>query len=123
MDNSKRRRLRARSNRVMRVRKKLRGTDIRPRLSVSKTNKNIYAQLIDDINGVTIAGIGTLSKENKSTAFNCKSKDAARHIGKQIAELAKQKSIETVIFDRGRFKFHGVVAELAEGAREAGLRF
>lgn len=123
MDNSKKRRLRARNNRVMRVRKKLRGTDIRPRLSVSKTNKNIYAQLIDDVNGITIAGIGTLSKENKSTAFNKKSKEAARHIGKQIAELAKGKSIETVIFDRGRFKYHGVVAELAEGAREAGLRF
>jgi large subunit ribosomal protein L18 len=123
MDNSKTRRLKARRNRVFRVRKKLSGTDVRPRLSVSKTNKHIYAQLIDDVNGITLAGVGTLSKVNKTTEHNGKSKVAARHIGRQIAELAKQKSIETVIFDRGRYKFHGVVAELAQGAREAGLRF
>ena len=123
MDNSKTKRLKARRNRVLRVRKKIQGTDVRPRLTVSKTNKHIYAQLIDDVNSITIAGVGTLSKENKSTEHNGKSKAAARHIGKQIAELAKQKSIDTVIFDRGRYKFHGVVAELAQGAREAGLRF
>lgn len=123
MDNSKTKRLKARRNRVFRVRKKLSGTDVRPRLSVAKTNKHVYAQLIDDVNGITIAGVGTLSKENKTTEFNAKSKEAARHIGKQIAEIAKQKNIEAVIFDRGRFKFHGVVAELAQGAREAGLRF
>jgi large subunit ribosomal protein L18 len=123
MDNSKVRRLKARKNRVMRVRKKIRGTDTRPRLSVSKTNKHIYAQLIDDVNGITIAGFGSLSKENQATSYNGKSKEAARHIGKRIAELAKQKSIDAVIFDRGRYKYHGVVAELAEGAREAGLRF
>ncbi len=123
MDNSKVKRLKARKNRVFRVRKKVQGTDTRPRLSVFKTNKHIYAQLIDDINSITIAGVGTLSKENQSTEHNGKSKEAARHIGKQIAELAKQKSIDTVVFDRGRYKFHGVVAELAQGAREAGLRF
>ena len=123
MDNSKVRRQRARKNRVMRVRKKIQGTDTRPRLSVSKTNKHIYAQIIDDVSGITIAGIGTLSKGNKTTAYNGKSKEAARHIGKQIAELAKGKNIDTVIFDRGRYKYHGVVAQLAEGAREAGLRF
>jgi large subunit ribosomal protein L18 len=123
MDNSKTRRLKARRNRVFRVRKKLSGTDIRPRLTVSKTNKHIYAQLIDDEAGITLVGFGTLSKENQNTEHNGKSKAAARFIGKQIAELAKQKNIETVIFDRGRFKYHGVIAELAEGAREAGLRF
>lgn len=123
MDNSKSKRLKARRNRVFRVRKSLQGTGVRPRLSVSKTNKHIYAQLIDDVAGITIAGIGTLSKVNKSTSHNGKSKEAARHIGKQIAELAKQKSIDAVIFDRGRYKYHGVVAELAQGAREAGLRF
>jgi large subunit ribosomal protein L18 len=123
MDNSKSKRLKARRNRVFRVRKKLNGTGLRPRLSVSKTNKHIYAQLIDDVSGVTLAGVGTLSKVNKSTEHNGKSKETARHIGKQIAELAKAKNIDTVIFDRGRFKFHGVVAELAQGAREAGLRF
>ena len=123
MDNSKVKRLKARKNRVFRVRKKVQGTDTRPRLSVFKTNKHIYAQLIDDVNSITIAGVGTLSKENQSTEHNGKSKEAARHIGKQIAEMAKQKSIDTVVFDRGRYKFHGVVAELAQGAREAGLRF
>jgi large subunit ribosomal protein L18 len=123
MDNSKNRRQKARRNRVFRVRKKLKGTDQRPRLSVSKTNKHVYAQLIDDVHGITLAGIGTLSKENKSGEHNGKSKAAARHIGAQIALLAKEKQIETVIFDRGRYKFHGVIAELAEGAREAGLRF
>lgn len=123
MDNSKTKRFKARRNRVFRVRKKLQGTDVRPRLSVAKTNKHIYAQLIDDVTGITLAGVGTLSKENKTTEHNGKSKAAARHIGKQIAEMAKQKNIEAVIFDRGRFKFHGVVAELAQGAREAGLSF
>lgn len=123
MDNSKKRRLKARRNRVFRVRKKTRGNEMRPRLSVSKTNKHIYAQIIDDVKGVTVAGVGTLSKENKAMSFGGKSKQAARLVGKQIAELAKQKNIETVVFDRGRYKFHGIVAELAEGAREAGLRF
>ena len=123
MDKSKKRRLTARRMRVMRVRSKVRGSSERPRLSVSKTNTHIYAQLIDDVKGVTLAGIGTRSKENQNTAYNGKSKESARHIGKQIGELAKKKSIESVIFDRGRFKYHGVVAELAAGAREAGLQF
>ncbi len=123
MDNSKTKRQKSRARRVFRVRKKVRGTDIRPRLTVSKTNKHVYAQLIDDSAGVTLAGIGTLSKENKGGAAARKSKESARSIGKQIAEMAKKKNIEAVVFDRGRFKFHGVIAELAEGAREAGLRF
>ncbi len=123
MDNSKKKRLRARTNRVMRVRKKVRGTAQRPRLSVHKTNQHIYAQIIDDESGITLAGMSSVSKENQSTSMNKKSKETARHIGKQIAELAKKKSIEAVIFDRGRYKYHGVIAELAEGAREAGLRF
>ena len=123
MDNSKRKRAKSRRARVMRVRKKLRGSSERPRLSVSKTNQHIYAQIIDDVQGITLAGIGTLSKANQNTAYKGKSKEAARHIGKQIAEMAKKKSIESVIFDRGRYKFHGLVAELAAGAREAGLQF
>lgn len=109
--------------RVMRVRNKVRGTSEKPRLSVSKTNAHIYAQLIDDVKGVTLAGIGTLSKENRETAHKAKSKQAARHIGKQIGELALKNQIERVVFDRGRYKFHGIVAEIAAGAREAGLQF
>lgn len=120
MDKSQKNRKRARRNRVFRVRKTLHGSAVRPRLSVSKTNCHIYAQLIDDDNSVTLAGFGTQSKES---SVKRKSKDSAREIGKQIAELAKKKNINTVIFDRGRYKFHGVVAELANGAREAGLQF
>ena len=123
MENSKKKRQKSRTRREFRVRKKVRGTDIRPRLTVSKTNKHIYAQIIDDTAGLTLAGIGTLSKENKEGANARKSRTTARSIGKQIGELAKKKNIEAVVFDRGRFKFHGVIAELAEGAREAGLRF
>ena len=123
MDNSQKRRNRARKSRVLRVRKTVRGNAEKPRLSVSKTNSHIYAQLIDDEKSITLAGVGTLSKINQGTAHNKKSKDAARHIGKQIAELAKKRNVNAVIFDRGRNKFHGLVAELANSAREAGLQF
>lgn len=122
MDQSKIRRAKARVRRQMRVRKKVRGTSERPRLSVSKTNRHIYAQLIDDAKGVTLGGVGTLSKSNQKEV-NRKSKEAARQIGKQIAELAKMKNLDAVIFDRGRYKYHGIIAEVATGAREAGLQF
>jgi len=123
MDNSQKRRIIARRARVFRVRKQVRGTAQKPRLSVSKTNYHLYAQLIDDESGVTLAGVGTQSSANRSTDHNRKSKESARVIGAQIAELAKKKNIDTVVFDRGRFKFHGVIAELANAAREAGLHF
>ena len=123
MDHSLKRRRKARQSRTFRVRKAVRGTSVRPRLSVSKTNAHIYAQLIDDERGITLGGFGTLSKVSQGTANNRKSKDAARHIGTRIAEMAKQKNIDTVIFDRCRYKFHGIVAELANAAREAGLQF
>jgi large subunit ribosomal protein L18 len=119
MDNAKIRRKNARTKRVMRVRKSLHGTAVRPRLTVSKTNAHIYVQLIDDDKGITLAGFGTQSKGAKAA----KSKDSARSIGKQIAELAKSRGVNTVLFDRGRYKFHGIVAELAASAREAGLQF
>ena len=122
MDNSKNTRNNARKTRVFRVRKKIIGSAERPRLSVSKTNRHLYAQLIDDLNAVTLAGVGTLSKTNQKS-FNKKSKNSAREIGKQIAHLAKERKINSVIFDRGRYKYHGVIAELAQGAREAGLQF
>lgn len=123
MDNSLKRRKKARASRVMRVRKTLRGNAEKPRLSVFKSNQHIYAQLIDDEKGITLAGVGTPSKAYKDTSFNRKSKDAARQVGAQIAEMAKSKNVTTVVFDRGRSKFHGVVAELANAAREAGLQF
>jgi large subunit ribosomal protein L18 len=120
MDKSKKNRRKARISRVFRVRKKLQGSAERPRLSVSKTNCHIYAQLIDDENSITLAGFGT---QSKTSQVKLKSKESAREIGKKIAELAMKRKINSVIFDRGRYKFHGIVAELASGAREAGLQF
>ena len=113
-------RSKVRKTRAMRIRKKLRGTDERPRLSVSKTLKHIGVQLIDDQKGVTLASFSTLSAELKGEK---KSKKSAQLVGKKIAELAKEKNIETIVFDRGRFKFHGLIAELANAARENGLKF
>jgi len=120
MDNSLKRKKIARRARVFRVRNKVRGTTEKPRLTVSKTNRHIYAQLIDDQKGLTLAGFGTMAKECKEDG---KSKEAARLIGTQIATLAKKLNVNTIVFDRGRHKFHGVVAELANAAREAGLQF
>ncbi len=120
MDKSKKNRNRARKTRIMRVRKTLHGSAERPRLSVLKTNCHIYAQLIDDEKSTTLLGLGT---QSKSCSVKTKSKASAREIGKQIAELAMKRNINSVIFDRGRYKFHGIVAELANGAREAGLQF
>jgi large subunit ribosomal protein L18 len=120
MDHTLKRRKRARWARVHRVRKSIRGTFGKPRFSVSKTNLHLYAQLIDDERGVTIGGVGTRSK---GTAFPRKSKEAARHIGTEIARIAKENQIATVVFDRGRYQFHGIIAELANAAREAGLQF
>jgi len=123
MDKSLRRRKIARRARVFRVRKKVRGTADKPRLTVSKTNYHIYAQLIDDQKGITLIGFGTQSSENQKTQFNRKSKESARQIGAQIAAAAKKLNVAEVVFDRGRYKFHGVIAELANSAREAGLQF
>lgn len=112
-----------RQKRSWRVRKTLCGTRARPRLSVHKTNKHCAAQLIDDESGVTLGSIATFSKQFKGTAFAKKSKEAARELGTQIAQIAKGLQIEEVIFDRGAFKYHGILAELANAAREGGLRF
>lgn len=107
-----------RNRRVFRVRKKLRGSAQMPRLSVNKTNKHIYAQLIDDESGKTLASASTLSKENTT-----KSKETAKQVGLDLAKAAKEKNVNEVVFDRGRFKYHGLIAMLADGAREGGLQF
>lgn len=107
-----------RHRRVMRVRKKLRGSLAQPRISVNKTNNHIYVQLIDDDSGKTLAAASTLSKEKVG-----KSKETAKQIGLTLAKLAKEQNINKAVFDRGRFKFHGLIAQLAEGAREGGLQF
>jgi len=112
-----------RQRRVWRVRKELKGTAEKPRLSVFKSNKHICAQLIDDEQGITLASAGTLSKEFQDKKMGKKSKEAAREVGIAIAKVAKKKNILTAVFDRGFNKYHGLLAEVASGARETGLQF
>ena len=109
-----------RLHRHVRVRGKISGTPERPRLNVFRSNATIYAQLIDDVNGVTLVSANTLEKEFEGATGNC---EAAKKVGTVLAERAKAKGIEQVVFDRGGYIFHGRVAALAEGAREAGLKF
>ncbi len=123
MDHSQSRRRASRATRVLRVRKSLKGSAEQPRLSVSKTNAHIYVQLINDQQGVTLGGVGTLSKTSRVAGYPRKSKESARHLGAEIAKIAKQQNIDRVIFDRGPCKYHGIIAELAQAARAAGLQF
>ena len=110
----------ARLHRHKRVRAKVSGTPERPRLNVFRSSNHIYAQLIDDTKGVTLAAASTVEKAFDGYGGN---KDAARRVGKMIAERALEKGIDTVVFDRGGYLYHGRVKELAEGAREGGLKF
>ena len=103
-----------------RIRAKISGTHDRPRLAVFRSANHIYAQLIDDTAGVTLAAASTLDKGFEGAGGN---KEAAHKVGLMIAERAKAKEIEEVVFDRGGFIYHGRVKELAEGAREGGLKF
>ena len=112
-----------RRKRAMRVRRKLHGTTSRPRMTVVKSNTHLSVQLIDDDAGKTMAGMATYGKELRGTEFAKKSRKAARKLGERIAEMAQEKNISEVIFDRGGFKYHGVLAELADAARAGGLRF
>ena len=106
--------------RHLRVRTKISGTAECPRLAVSKSNKNITAQIIDDVKATTLVYVSTLDKDVKTKAAN---KEAAKEVGTLIAKKAIANKIENVVFDRGGFIYHGVVKELAEAAREAGLEF
>ena len=109
-----------RLKRHIRVRGKVSGTAERPRLNVFRSEKNIYAQIIDDVAGNTLVAASSLDKEIEGNGGN---KAAARAVGKLVAERAKAKGIDVVVFDRGGYLYHGRVAELAEGAREGGLEF
>ena len=109
-----------RLKRHIRVRGKISGTPERPRLNVFRSNANIYAQIIDDVNGVTLVSANTLEKGFEGATGNI---EAAKKIGAVLAERAIAKGINEVVFDRGGYIFHGRVAALAEGAREAGLKF
>ena len=109
-----------RERRHVRVRNKVSGTAERPRLCVYRSNTNIYAQIIDDVAGNTLASASTLDKEVKTKSRN---KEAAKEVGALIAKRAGEKKIKEVVFDRGGYIYHGVVKELAEAAREGGLKF
>jgi large subunit ribosomal protein L18 len=110
----------ARSQRHKRVRGKINGTAERPRLNVFRSLQNIYAQLIDDVNGVTLVSASSVEKDFEEYGGN---KSAARKVGEMLAKRAIEKDITDVVFDRGGYIYHGRVQELAEGAREGGLKF
>ena len=112
-----------RVKRHARVRKNLFGTPERPRLCVYRSNKNISAQVIDDVNGVTLVSASSLDKELKGEIGYGGNKEAAKKVGEALAKRALAKGIGEACFDRGGFLYHGRVAELAEGAREGGLKF
>ena len=112
------------NKRKLRTRNKLKRVNKnRLRLSVFRSSKNIYAQIIDDNKGKTLIASSTLDKSIKSKFKNTGNKEAASEIGKILAEKAKQKGINKVIFDRGRYLYHGRIKALADGARKAGLDF
>ena len=115
--------LRQRERRRNRVRRTIRGTAERPRLSVFRTHKHIYAQVIDDATGRTLASASSMDKALRDGLGFGGNKQAAEVIGKAVAERAKAAGVSKVCFDRGSFRYHGRVAALAEAARAAGLQF
>ena len=113
----------ARLKRHLRIRKKISGTAERPRLSAFRSAKHIYAQLIDDEKGITLASASTLDKELRDKIGNGGSVEAARQVGELIARRAKEKGVAKVVFDRGGYLYHGRIQALADAAREGGLEF
>jgi len=107
----------------MRIRKAVTGTAERPRLVVFRSLANVYAQLIDDVKGTTLVAASTVEKDLRKGLSASGNKVAGRVVGKAIAERAKDQGITAVVFDRAGFRYHGVVKELADAAREAGLKF
>lgn len=114
---------RARKHRHLRVRKRISGTEARPRLNVYRSNKNIYAQVIDDVNGTTLVSASSLDKELGEALKNGATVEAARQVGALVAKRAVEKGLSAVVFDRGGYLYHGRVQALAEAARENGLQF
>ncbi len=110
----------ARKKRKMRIRKKINGTPVRPRLVVFRSSKHIYAQIIDDLAGATLASASTLSLEGDNIRLTVEN---AKLVGKKVAEEAIKKSITSVVFDRNGFVYHGRIKAVADGAREGGLNF
>ena len=113
----------ARHRRQQRVRKQVRGTDLRPRICVYRSDKHIYAQVISDEKGVTLISVSTLSPALKGKLKSTKAVEAAKQVGKLLAEACKENNISHVVFDRNGFLYHGRVKALADALREAGLKF
>lgn len=107
----------------MRIRKKINGTAERPRLAVFRSNKQIYVQLIDDLKGVTLLSASSKEKEVAAKSAGVKKTEQAKLVGQAIAAKCKEKGIESVVFDRAGYKYHGRVKSLADAAREGGLKF
>lgn len=114
--------LTGRQRRKYRIRNKISGTGGRPRLSVFRSAKHIYAQVVDDVSGATLAAASTLSRDLKGTDSESKT-DAAKKVGALIAKICLEKKLEQVVFDRNGYLYHGRVRALADAAREAGLNF
>jgi large subunit ribosomal protein L18 len=113
----------ARTRRHTRVRRHVYGTPERPRLNVFRSLDNIYAQVIDDTQGLTLASASTMDKELRGDMDGLKKSDAAKQVGVKVAERAKAAGVTAVVFDRGGYQYHGRVKAVAEGAREGGLEF
>ncbi|WP_026342029.1 50S ribosomal protein L18 [Paenibacillus fonticola] len=113
----------ARLKRHLRVRRKIQGTAVRPRLNVFRSSKHIYAQLIDDVAGVTLVSASTLDKELSGNITSGGNVESASKVGELIAKRAQDKGFKNIVFDRGGYLYHGRVQALAEAAREAGLEF
>ena len=112
-----------RERRKLRIRRKISGTPERPRLTVFRSAKHIYAQVVDDVAGTTVAHASTLSRDVRGEASDAAKTDAAKKVGQAIAKLLLAKGIDQVVFDRNGFLFHGRIRALADAAREAGLKF
>ena len=112
-----------RQKRHMRMRNKIQGTPERPRLNIFRSSKNIYAQVIDDSQGFTVASASSKDKEIIEKINGLNKTEAAKIVGQEVAKKAMDKGVETVIFDRGGYLYHGRVKSLADGARESGLKF
>ena len=112
-----------RERRKLRIRQKINGTSEKPRLSVFRSAKHIYAQVVDDVAGTTVAHVSTLSRDVRVEVTEASKLDAAKRVGQAIAKALLAKGIERVVFDRNGYLYHGRVRALADAAREAGLKF
>jgi large subunit ribosomal protein L18 len=115
--------IKGRERRKLRTRRKIEGTPERPRMTVFRSLKHIYAQVVDDVAGKTLAHASTLAKDVKPQADDVAKKEAAKLVGKAIAAQLKAKGVTKVVFDRNGYMYHGRIQALAEGAREGGLEF